>query len=100
MDQLELRRITLYPCASAADIVVLVGTFRIPAGLRVAEAAISSQQARILCYFSYSFYAVPIRDRGLLFTYPFLSLWYLFMDRFLIYGLFIFRQNFFLSMVL
>ncbi|XP_042063631.1 chloroplast sensor kinase, chloroplastic [Salvia splendens] len=45
MDRLELRRITFYPCASAADIVVLVGTFRIPAGLRVAEAAISSQQA-------------------------------------------------------
>ncbi|KAL1565219.1 quinolinate synthase [Salvia divinorum] len=48
MDRLELRRITFYPCASAADIVVLVGTFRIAAGLRVAEAAISSQQAEFL----------------------------------------------------
>lgn len=45
MDRLELRRITFYP--SVHDIVVLVGTFSIPAGLRVAEAAISSQQARI-----------------------------------------------------
>ena len=64
MDRLELRRITFYPCASAADIVVLVGTFRIPAGLRVAEAAISSQQARILCHFYlfvYLFYLAPIR---------------------------------------
>lgn len=46
MDQLELRRITLYPGVTAAEIVVLVGTFHIPAGLRVAEAAISSRQAR------------------------------------------------------
>lgn len=50
MDQLELRRIIFYPGANAADIVVLVGTFNIPAGLRVAEAAISSQQARILFF--------------------------------------------------
>lgn len=71
MDRLELRRITFYPCASAADIVVLVGTFRIPAGLRVAEAAISSQQARI-CHLSYSFYHVPIRNYGLLFNIPFI----------------------------
>ncbi|KAH6815190.1 chloroplast sensor kinase [Perilla frutescens var. frutescens] len=48
MDQLELRRVTLYPGVSEAEIVVLVGTFRIPAGLRVAEAAISSQQAEFL----------------------------------------------------
>ncbi|KAL8535257.1 hypothetical protein ACS0TY_011035 [Phlomoides rotata] len=47
MDQLELRRITFYPGVNAADIVVLVGTFNIPAGLRVAEAAISSQQAEV-----------------------------------------------------
>lgn len=47
MDQLELRRITSYPGVHAADIVVLVGNFSMPAGLRVAEAAISSQQAWI-----------------------------------------------------
>ncbi|PIN22935.1 hypothetical protein CDL12_04344 [Handroanthus impetiginosus] len=45
MDRLELRRIALYPGVHAADIVVLVGNFSVPAGLRVAEAAISSQQA-------------------------------------------------------
>ncbi|KAK6160282.1 hypothetical protein DH2020_003663 [Rehmannia glutinosa] len=47
MDRLELRRITFYPGVRDADIVVLVGNFSIPAGLRVAEAAISRQQARI-----------------------------------------------------
>lgn len=67
MDQLELRRITLYPCVSAAEIVVLVGTFRIPAGLRVAEASISSKQARIV-NFSCSFSVILIRTCGLLFT--------------------------------
>ncbi|KAL0364231.1 UNVERIFIED_CONTAM: Chloroplast sensor kinase, chloroplastic [Sesamum angustifolium] len=45
MDRLELRRITLYPGVHATDIVVLVANFSMPAGLRVAEAAISSQQA-------------------------------------------------------
>ncbi|KAI3467602.1 hypothetical protein Pfo_024265 [Paulownia fortunei] len=45
MDRLELRRITFYPGVHEADIVVLVGNFSVPAGLRVAEAAISSQQA-------------------------------------------------------
>lgn len=47
MDQLELRRITFYPGVNAADFVVLVCTFNVPAGLRAAEAAISSQQASI-----------------------------------------------------
>ncbi|XP_051122598.1 chloroplast sensor kinase, chloroplastic isoform X2 [Andrographis paniculata] len=45
MDRLELRRITLYPGVHSADIVVLVCNFGVPAGLRVAEAAIMSQQA-------------------------------------------------------
>ncbi|KAL3835617.1 hypothetical protein ACJIZ3_010353 [Penstemon smallii] len=45
MDRLELRRITCYPGVHAADIVVLVSNFSMPAGLRVAEAAITSQQA-------------------------------------------------------
>ncbi|KAL8037798.1 hypothetical protein ABFS82_11G061600 [Erythranthe guttata] len=47
MDRLELRRVTSYPGVHAADIVVLVGNFSMPAGLRVAEAAISSQQAEV-----------------------------------------------------
>lgn len=64
MDQLELRRITLYPRVGAAEIVVLVGTFRIPAGLRVAEALISSKQARILFYFNCSFTVILHRIRG------------------------------------
>ncbi|CDP13234.1 unnamed protein product [Coffea canephora] len=46
MDRLELRRITFHPLVNAtADIVILVGDFRIPAGLRVAEAALSSRTA-------------------------------------------------------
>ncbi|KAL3649809.1 hypothetical protein CASFOL_006212 [Castilleja foliolosa] len=45
MDRLELRRITFYPGVHAADIVVLICNFSMPAGLRVAEAAISRQQA-------------------------------------------------------
>ncbi|GAA0174790.1 hypothetical protein LIER_28110 [Lithospermum erythrorhizon] len=48
MDRLELRRITLYPGVNAADIVILVGNFSVTAGLRAAEAAISSQQAQFL----------------------------------------------------
>lgn len=43
MDRLELRRITSYPGANASDIVILVGTFNIPTGLRAAEAALSNQ---------------------------------------------------------
>lgn len=49
MDRLELRRITFYPVVNSADIVILVGNFSIPAGLRVAEAALSS---RTVCLFS------------------------------------------------
>ena len=44
MDRLELRRVTFYPGVNGADIVILVGNFGIPTGLRVAEAALSSQQ--------------------------------------------------------
>lgn len=47
MDRLELRRITFYPGVNVDDIVVLIGNFSIPAGLRVAEAAISSKQAEL-----------------------------------------------------
>lgn len=43
MDQLELRRITFYPNVDVADIVILVGNFSIQAGLRAAEAALSSR---------------------------------------------------------
>lgn len=50
MDRLELRRITFYPDVNVDDIVVLIGNFSIPAGLRVAEAAISSKQARCLVF--------------------------------------------------
>ncbi|CAA0814100.1 Chloroplast sensor kinase- chloroplastic [Striga hermonthica] len=45
MDRLELRCITSHPGGQAADIVVLIGNFSMPAGLRVAEASISRQQA-------------------------------------------------------
>ncbi|KAL2547111.1 Chloroplast sensor kinase [Forsythia ovata] len=47
MDRLELRRITLYPSVNVDDIVVLIGNFSVPAGLRAAEAAISSKQAEL-----------------------------------------------------
>ncbi|KAL5759951.1 hypothetical protein ACOSQ2_018789 [Xanthoceras sorbifolium] len=48
MDRLELRRVVSYPGASAADIVILVGNFSVPAGLRAAEAALSSQQVQVV----------------------------------------------------
>ena len=32
MDQLELRRVTIYPGVSAADIVILFSNFNIPSG--------------------------------------------------------------------
>lgn len=44
MDRLELRRVTAYPGVNAADIVILVGSFSMPTGLRAAEAVLSSQQ--------------------------------------------------------
>nr|KJB31118.1 hypothetical protein B456_005G177300 [Gossypium raimondii] len=48
MDQLELRRVTSYPGVEAADILFLVGNFTVPAGLRAAEAALSSQQMEVV----------------------------------------------------
>ncbi|KAG8640089.1 hypothetical protein MANES_13G022900v8 [Manihot esculenta] len=48
MDRLELRRITSYPGANASDIVILVGTFNIPTGLRAAEAALSNQPVELM----------------------------------------------------
>ena len=48
MDRLELRRVTLYPSDNAADIVILVGNFSVPTGLRMAEASLSKQQVRRL----------------------------------------------------
>lgn len=47
MDRLELRRITLFPGVDdddVTDIVILVGNFSVPTGLRVAESALSNQQ--------------------------------------------------------
>ncbi|XP_028114617.1 chloroplast sensor kinase, chloroplastic isoform X5 [Camellia sinensis] len=48
MDQLELRRVTVYPRVNAADIVILISNFSVPTGLRVAEATISNQQAEFI----------------------------------------------------
>ncbi|KAF8390508.1 hypothetical protein HHK36_025035 [Tetracentron sinense] len=48
MDRLELRRVTLYPGVNASDIVILIGNFSIPTGLRVAEASLLNQQAEII----------------------------------------------------
>jgi len=47
MDQLELRRVALYPGINNVperDTVVLVGNFSISAGLRAAEAFLVKQQ--------------------------------------------------------
>lgn len=49
MDRLELRRVVSYPDVNATDIVILVGNFNLPAGLRAAEAALSSRQVRLIC---------------------------------------------------
>ncbi|KAJ4884189.1 hypothetical protein Rs2_34282 [Raphanus sativus] len=48
MDRLELRRVTCYPSVGAGDVVILVGNFGIPAGLRAAEASLSSQQVEVV----------------------------------------------------
>lgn len=48
MDRLELRRVKSYPGVKAADIVILVGNFTVPTGLRAAEAALSSQQMKVV----------------------------------------------------
>ncbi|OMO81639.1 hypothetical protein COLO4_23463 [Corchorus olitorius] len=48
MDQLELRRVTSYPGVKAADVVILVGNFTVPTGLRATEASLSSQQVEVI----------------------------------------------------
>ncbi|KHN06546.1 hypothetical protein glysoja_010890 [Glycine soja] len=49
MDRLELRRVALYPGdAEAEGIVILVGHFNIPAGLRAAEATLSNSQVNVV----------------------------------------------------
>lgn len=48
MDRLELRRVTFYPTVDGSDIIILVGNFCIPAGLRGAEAALSNLQAEAI----------------------------------------------------
>lgn len=48
MDRLELRRVAYYPAMNGSEIVILVGNFSIPAGLRGAEAALSTQQAEAI----------------------------------------------------
>ncbi|KAK4763938.1 hypothetical protein SAY87_013376 [Trapa incisa] len=46
MDRLELRQVTSYPEteANAPDLVILIGNFNVPTGLRAAEAALSNQE--------------------------------------------------------
>lgn len=48
MDRLELQRIILHPCVNETDLVILIGNFSIPAGLRIAEAALSRQEVHQL----------------------------------------------------
>ncbi|PIA51657.1 hypothetical protein AQUCO_01100488v1 [Aquilegia coerulea] len=51
MDRLELRRVTLYPgthVAESADVVVLIGSFGISTGLRVAEASLSNRDVEVI----------------------------------------------------
>uniref|UniRef100_A0A7N0VGE8 Chloroplast sensor kinase n=1 Tax=Kalanchoe fedtschenkoi TaxID=63787 RepID=A0A7N0VGE8_KALFE len=48
MDRLELRRVAVHPSLDTAEIVILIGNFSIPSGLRVAEAALSNQQAEVI----------------------------------------------------
>ncbi|OIW00388.1 hypothetical protein TanjilG_05738 [Lupinus angustifolius] len=49
MDRLELRRVALYPGdGELEDIVVLVGHFNVPAGLRAAETALSNLQVKLV----------------------------------------------------
>ncbi|KAJ0094255.1 hypothetical protein Patl1_16033 [Pistacia atlantica] len=48
MDRIELRRVVSYPGVNANDIVILVGNFSVPTGLRAAEAALSSKQVQVV----------------------------------------------------
>ncbi|CAM8876778.1 unnamed protein product [Rhodiola kirilowii] len=61
MDRLELRRVALYPSVETSEIVILIGNFSIPSGLRVAEAALANQQVEVIpeCSLSLSSYVMP-----------------------------------------
>ncbi|KAK9707453.1 hypothetical protein RND81_07G198400 [Saponaria officinalis] len=48
MDRLELRRVTLYPSGNGSEIVILVGNFNMPAGLRSTEASLAKKQAEAI----------------------------------------------------
>ncbi|XXG47407.1 hypothetical protein AAC387_Pa02g2068 [Persea americana] len=51
MDRLELRRVTFYPgmnVAEAEDIVILIGNFAMPTGLRAAEATLSNHLVQVV----------------------------------------------------
>lgn len=48
MDRLELRRVTVYPGRNMADVVIVIGNFSIPTGLRAAEASLLKQQAEFI----------------------------------------------------
>ncbi|CAM8876689.1 unnamed protein product [Rhodiola kirilowii] len=48
MDRLELRRVAFYPSVETSEIVILIGNFSIPSGLRVAEAALANQQVEVI----------------------------------------------------
>lgn len=61
MDRLELRRVTSHPVSkvNASDIVILVGNFNVPTGLRAAEAALSNQQVNdLITFVAQSFIAI------------------------------------------
>lgn len=63
MDRLELRRVTCYPSVNGGDVVILVGNFGIPAGLRAAEASLSSQQVCVLVFLMTWIFRVYGRSR-------------------------------------
>lgn len=48
MDRLELRRVASFPGVNVTDVVILVGNFSVPTGLRAAEAAFSSQRVEVI----------------------------------------------------
>ncbi|KAL8161656.1 hypothetical protein V2J09_013145 [Rumex salicifolius] len=48
MDRLELRRVVSYPGIDESDVVILVGNFSIPTGLRNAEATLLNRQAEAI----------------------------------------------------
>ncbi|CAO2828871.1 unnamed protein product [Amaranthus hypochondriacus] len=48
MDRLELRRVIFYPTVDVSEVILLIGNFDIPAGLRGAEATLSNLQAEAI----------------------------------------------------